>query len=381
MPELFSITRYAGKIKYRCFNLTLFSCQHDFASLKINIFGISIKFPRLINLRNLKKHNPLENHIFPKPHHYVVFDYERSVGNGRQSVNLGDYVQTIATENAIRQIDRQAVFTIQPRDRQQDYAQTAAVSIMQGWFAHQNNFLPAPALTPVFVGMHLADKAQKYISFLIKNHREYWQNADIGCRDESTLNFFQKHNIPAYFSRCLTLTLPLRTETPAKPEIFLVNLDDDVFELLPENIKKQGRRINQREIGIDKELPYQHYHQQAENLLEMYKKRAGLVISSAIHCANPCTAMGIPTVLIYKHQEQLNRFSTIKNLLPLYSLEDVKNNLVNWQPQTPDIEDLKKLMLQNLELSVQKALNQKVDNAKLHNIRKQIAGFNCLKPV
>lgn len=370
MNKIFYVSHLNNKTRFCIGSITILSLQVLFDSLIIRILGIPFKIPRLFNLVKLRS-SPFP--LVPKPailHQFIAFDYPERINN---IVNLGDYVQTIATQNAILNIDAAADFTVWSRDSLSQYQGEPKTVVMQGWFAHKNHFIPSSCLTPIYIGMHLCKHAKKYIGYMQHYNQEYWQKNEVGCRDEGTLKFFQQYNIPSYFSRCFTLTLPKRTTTPENPQVFAVNLDDDIFDLLPTDIRTKAIRINQR--AIIKQLSYQEGYKQTEELLNQYKKQAGLVITSALHCASPCIAMGIPTVIIYKTAEHLTRFNALKNIIPLSSADDLKNNQINWQTTAPDIEELKQLMLQNLRLSILKAQHQQVDLNELQNIRQKIAEF------
>jgi hypothetical protein len=64
----------------------------------------------------------------------------------------------------------------------------------------------------------------------------------VGCRDLATLSFLKEHDVPAYFSGCLTLTLP-RERTQRTDEIFLVDLDQASLASLPPEVVRQGTRL------------------------------------------------------------------------------------------------------------------------------------------
>ena len=106
-----------------------------------------------------------------------------------------------------------------------------------------------------------------------------------------------------------------------------------------------------------------------------YKNEAALVITTALHCASPCTAMGIPVVLLCENEEQMGRFSALKNIIPIYNLDDLKNKNINFYPKAVDIEKLKEYMLLNLRLSIQKAQNLDIDEALLKDTREKISTF------
>ena len=99
---------------------------------------------------------------------YLLFNYRyHNVGVGHH--NLGDYVQTIATRNALEYVlkGQCGKFEFWDRDSLSFYGASAskkrAFCVMQGWFSHSNNFLPSKQVIPVYLGTHLSQKAQELI--------------------------------------------------------------------------------------------------------------------------------------------------------------------------------------------------------------------------
>lgn len=87
--------------------------------------------------------------------------------------------------------------------------------------------------------------------------------------------------------------------------------------------------------------------------------------------------MGIPVVLIAKNQENINRFSAIKSIILIYTYDDLKNNCINFNPKSLNIEDLKQYMLQNLKLSILKEMGEKIDENELTQIRHNIQYYKA----
>ncbi|KRS71123.1 glycosyl transferase, partial [Campylobacter coli] len=109
---------------------------------------------------------------------------------------------------------------------------------------------------------------------------------EIGCRDLSTLDYFNKKGANAYFSRCLTLTLPKREVSAKQNSIFLVNLNHEMSSLLPDFIKKEAIEINQKAIKIKNrnlKNEWQECYKEAQDILEKYASEAKLVITTALH--------------------------------------------------------------------------------------------------
>lgn len=257
----------------------------------------------------------------------------------------------------------------------------AAVAIMQAWFGSVLGFLPSANVVPVWVGTHFAYGAQRRLKLL----REYFPKAfpwtDIGCRDTATLKFLQSLGIGSYFSRCLTLTLPRRKPAPTQTRIFCVGISDEIREMLPREIVGNAEFVNQQFIRIPPtaDAPgVERYRKAADALLARYRNEAALVVTSALHCAQPCIASGIPVVFIRPHDDGPDRFSSMQGIIPLHTPDDLREGRINWKPAPAEIEPLKADMLENLKMSLDKALGKTVDATKLAEIRRRIAEFSVV---
>ena len=57
--------------------------------------------------------------------------------------------------------------------------------------------------------------------------------------------------------------------------------------------------------------------------------------------------------------------------------DDLKNNHINFNPKSLNIEDLKQYMLQNLKLSILKEMGEKIDENELTQIRHNIQYYKA----
>lgn len=215
-----------------------------------------------------------------------------------------------------------------------------ATCIMQGWFSHSYDFLPNENLLAVFVGTHFKKETQNFIMDIMIHFPNYFKNKEIGCRDKFTLNFCKEHDIKSYFSRCLTLTLPKRKTLETQQKIFAVNLNKKIESHLPKSIKNNMQHINQKAIFENAIYWHEHYTQ-AHNLLKCYQNEAKLIITTALHCAAPCIALGIPVILIKDDEEQENRFSTLDGILKIYTIKELKERQVDFDPKYRSYKPIK----------------------------------------
>lgn len=307
----------------------------------------------------------------PLQEHFVSYYYDAP----SNIVNLGDYIQTIATEKAIRRCLKNAYVRFEPVLRSKLTSHNGGVCVMQGWYEHkQLTFLPGPDTRPVWVGTHFSRVARMLLQTLYKSSPIRFD--DIGCRDRSTLLFCQSMGIPSYFSRCLTLTLPRRTELQSQQSnrIYIIDCCEEIINNLPLKIKNNAIYKTQRNVTIEHVYDTKECRAKAEQMLEEYKNHASLIITTALHCAQPCVAMGIPVVFINPNYDEEERFSSMDGILPIYTLEDLKNNRIIYPDTAPDIEDLKVLLLKNLELSIKETISEEERQLR-YEIRRKIESY------
>jgi hypothetical protein len=268
---------------------------------------------------------------------------------------VGDNVQSLAAKQFLPRVD-----TLVNRERMGAYEGAKTKVIMNGWFTHNiHDWVPNDNIDPLFVSFHINNTAapfmlsEKGIAYL-KKHQP------IGCRDQFSADTLKAKGIDAYFTGCLTLTLdtykvddsergddiyivdPLysyQTKEKAFYDIrkFLRSVQDgSIFQLA-----KRGRHLRNF-IDADllqtakyeiQEPPAGKYTDaekfaMAESLLNKYA-RAKLVITSRIHCALPCLAMGTPVIFVNGFDSFVDscRFDGI---LELFNRIDIDTKTGNW---------------------------------------------------
>lgn len=251
---------------------------------------------------------------------YGLLTYDEN----KRFFNVGDNIQSLAAKQFLPKVDM-----LLNRERLADYKGEKVKLIMNGWFTHNiHNWVPSEDIDPIFVSFHMNNTAapsmlnDKGIAYL-KKHQP------IGCRDQFTADTLKAKGIDAFFTGCLTLTLDSykvedseRTEniyivdplySYPRPEKIFYNvkatirniLNGSAFQLSKKN--KHLRKfidedlLNSAEF-INQEPPSNIYtdeqkFEMAETLLKKYA-RAKLVITSRIHCALPCLALGTPVIFV-----------------------------------------------------------------------------------
>ena len=209
----------------------------------------------------------------------------------RRFFNLGDDIQSLAVSRLLPRVNghvcREALNSVD----------TNCIVPMNGFFMNTNNWPPSPFVRPVFFAFHVRPEAVDTV-FSTEGiaYLKRWQ--PIGCRDVGTLELMRRHGVEGYYSRCVTLTLPRRDGNPVDGEVFLVGVSDAARHALPRSLRKQAIVVDQAKVR----LPITRTSLKlalAQELLDVYRQRARLVITSKIHCAMPCIAMGIPVVFLY----------------------------------------------------------------------------------
>jgi len=274
--------------------------------------------------------------------------------------NLGDDIQTLAMSRLLPHVDghvcREALSLVD----------SECVVPINGFFMNTENWPPSPKVKPVFFAFHVRPESVGTI-FSTEGvaYLKRWQ--PIGCRDLGTLELMRNHGIEAYYSRCVTLTLPRRQSAPAKGEVFLVGISATARQAIPADLRKQAVTVDQAKVR----LPINNTAIKlalAEELLVQYRDRARLVITSKIHCALPCIAMGIPVVFLYDNAKQQDyRVSLIKDLVGINYIYERglfarflnrwRSRSIDWSPASLDIEQMKISIREQFSSALQRVVS------------------------
>lgn len=294
----------------------------------------------------------------------------------RHSTNLGDEIQTIAAIAAIKKLGFEFDQIV---DRKNIDTQNDINLLINGFFEiDELDNLLKNNITPIFSNIHISCQHTTIDASLIKRFKKY---QPIGCRDRFTTQIFQDHGVDAFFNHCMTLTLDKRDENIKGDTIFIVDLDS--FVPLPKHLRKEKIKYLTHESGNI----YSHETKiiLAKELLERYKKQAKLIVTSKLHCALPCIAMGIPVVFLGDKNDKrlqlaeefipihpyitIDALYTEAKLLPypnlikltLFLVRLVKKiyyhiryyhyykHQVDWMPKRQDIEAIKQSIIENLD--------------------------------
>lgn len=272
--------------------------------------------------------------------------------------NIGDAIQNIAIENLYKKLGiLESSLTLVNRDELNLYEGREVELVMQSYFADAYGVFPFPIakrIKPLFLGFHLNPTNNTRKRFVKEKIGDSFKAYEpIGCRDRNTARFLQKLGLEAYFSGCMTLTLDKREKAPENGKIFVVDLCDKALKKLPREIKEVA------DFSISHVWQFENYpltfddamffENKAKEILEVYKNEAKLVITSRIHVAMPCIAMGIPVVFISKALVNA-RFDVLQGLVPVYYYKDIK--YVDWMPKAVNIDDMKNAIIRNAKAQI-----------------------------
>lgn len=276
-----------------------------------------------------------------------IFTIEYSGKPFERWANLGDDIQSLAAKRLLPRISGSLLKGDLDRS-----AETGVIS-MNGFFPGEAGWPPAAGLVPFFHSFHISPKAEQKICS--KEGLAYLSRfAPIGCRDRGTLKILQSHGIQAYYSKCISLTFPKREVVPEHGKVFLVSLSRGAMSALPRALRKRAVTVEQAKLRLPG-LSGPQRESLAQHLLDVYAREAALVITSKIHCAMPCIAMGIPVVFLYDRAKKNDpRVAVVADLIDIHYIGETAffRNVVNpvlglffnWSPRPVDIEQEKRVI-------------------------------------
>ena len=227
--------------------------------------------------------------------------------------NLGDDIQSYATMTHLPHIDyiieRENMDNFVPNDNH------IVAVIMAGWFLYSHlNWPPSPYIYPLNISMHFDTYYSKYLgnslekNMVLEGYGAQWLNSNgpVGVRDYFTLNLLSGFGISSYFSGCITTTLKKFPNVTKHNEIVAVDVSPQIIEYVQQHSNKKVI-VKTHKIKLEL-IPLRERFQLVEEYLKLYQG-ASLVITSRLHAALPCLALGTP-VLFVKDTKFFNRIGT-----------------------------------------------------------------------
>jgi hypothetical protein len=256
--------------------------------------------------------------------------------------NLGDDIQALAARQYWPRVDHAL-----DRDNLSAARRLGPLAvILNGWFLHPRDgaydWPPPPNLLPLLVSHHL------HVPQLLAEPgrlRYYERHQPIGCRDHATVELFRRHGLEAYFSGCLTLTLPTRSASRHDGVVFCdpfgplpgwrypgpdePGFRSDLWRRVPAAVRARARFVTH---WIAPGTDAATRTARAEALLDLYA-RAAVVVTSRLHCALPCLALGTPVILLVPGPDP--RFEGLLDLLPWYPLAALERGTLDLPLEAP----------------------------------------------
>ena len=209
------------------------------------------------------------------PHHYPAEapadPADRNLLLTYDTGNLGDDIQATAVADLMPGISGTVL--------RSHLATTPATGrmLLAGWFTTgPGEWPPAPGIAPTFLSFHAHDPRT------ITHHIDLLRaHAPIACRDQATVDLCRANGIEAWWAGCVTLTLQSDCTPPANAKPITVDYPIPGIENLTQSITgNTPHRMAQARAHIDR------------------LAQARCVITTRLHTALPCAALGIPCLLI-----------------------------------------------------------------------------------
>ncbi len=272
--------------------------------------------------------------------------------------NIGDYIQSLAAKQFFHKID-----VLIDRENLDKYTGEKVKIILNGWFMHSpENWPPSQFINPLFVSFHINSAVEKVLTNEV-NIAYLKKHSPIGCRDNNTVTILREKNVEAYFSGCLTLTLAGKYKKNKQSDIIYFvdpyfDYYDDAYHSLCYiklllthynlinkitlslysviNIKtlKKGAAFykSYKDLFSDEVIRDAVYishiysntyiightakFKLADSLLKKYAS-AKFVVTSRIHCALPCLAIGTPVLYVENVNQKKSSFCRLSGLTEL----------------------------------------------------------------
>lgn len=298
---------------------------------------------------------------------FGVICYKRPVRPGSGvNINIGDPIQEMAVLNLYREmgIDSKDICFIDRYHMKHyngDYVLLPMCSFNQisNMYGYEYDSLPpSDKIIPVYISFHLHTRVLPLE--LVEHLKEH---EPIGCRDEETMLNLQNHGIKTWLSGCITVTFPRRKELHNKSKLknFFVDIPDFLNDFIPPDLKINAEylehmpsyhRLNDTHYLTDEEV--RDVFDIAKRRLIKYAEEAKLVVTSRLHAASPCMAMGIPVILV--RNDISGRFSWIDKFLPIYSGDNFSE--IDWHPEPINYETVKAKIIKTFKKLILEKYNQ-----------------------
>ena len=201
---------------------------------------------------------------------------------GHSTDNLGDEIQTLALLRWIG-LGHELV----DRDRLSGAAGRSGPLWLCGWFLHGDDW--PPPIPANVIGFH--GQVDSFSALLSGGSRDYLRECGpVGCRDTATQYVLGEAGVPTWLSGCVTLTLPSRPSGA---------IDPDGAPIILADVVRKPPLLDRTPTLVSHKAPpgatFVERLNRGLELLDLYRS-AAFVVTSRLHAALPCVAMGTPVV-------------------------------------------------------------------------------------
>jgi hypothetical protein len=301
---------------------------------------------------------------------YAVFSY-------KNSINLGDEIQSIAAYRLLKQLGKNITFidrdTHEINDKKygnyivsnniSDNTHNKIKLIYNGWF--DGNYMQLCNFTNnLLISMHINEQPKDKSYNCLEKHKisfkslvdstclDFYKDKRVGCRDIHTYKKIKGAfaGVDAYISGCATTTLghyfarvddnfivTKKSPVEFRHGFYCVDVNiDSVMKYLPGSYKNKLQFLTHVYNGPSDNNQKVKFTM-ARQLLSIYK-HAELVITSRLHCALPCLAYGTPVIFYHQAVDPIDvRLVGNIDCIPVLGRDNIDfDNLQNILP--PDFE-------------------------------------------
>lgn len=273
--------------------------------------------------------------------------------------NAGDNIQIIAMEHILRRLGLVPSLRL---DRDRDLAGGEWLRdaperlpiLINGWMMHEPAaWPPHPSLDATLFGVFF--KVNGVPSLIGEEALRYYAaHPAVGCRDPFTMNLLKSRGIDAYLSHCVTMGFPRRLPDAAQKETFVVAPDEKLLSALKDDPGFTSA-IGDNCVSLSHypgSVGFEANHAVAHDLLDTYRSRAGLVVTSMLHCALPAIAMGIPVVCLspidmHSQADDVVRLGDLARFVRVFDGSELDQ--VDWSGYRVDLGELKFEMVERIK--------------------------------
>ncbi|WP_271811981.1 polysaccharide pyruvyl transferase family protein [Clostridium beijerinckii] len=292
---------------------------------------------------------------------------------GNKLSNIGDLIQTIGVLNVYERmgISEQELIKVNNYNLS-EYSGERIVLPLAGYFNAMPNvrtFPLSPDILPVFLGFHCTD--EKILHHLGKDGYDPY-----GCRDLATMNEIKKsfgEETKVFMSGCFTLCLEKRDDNSLANKVFLVDVIKEFYPYIPDEYIKEAEensQITHEFLRMSEQIAYSESILVVKKWLDRLKREAKLVITSRLHLALPCIAMGIPVIVARRDNDDTDRYSGYDELFHVYLPNEYDK--VDWKPKVKDIEWIKNEIFNNAKVLLKETFEKNKISLFKENYMKQV---------